>query len=76
MGSDSKNGNCLIEDCGRPASIRGLCLPCYVTAREMVTTLGTATDQELMDMGLILAPQRGRRRVNPLLAKFRALKTA
>lgn len=57
---------CMIPGCKRHAEVRGVCNPCYLTARNLIDT-GRATDEDLVAAGLLLG---GARSANPLRAAF------
>jgi hypothetical protein len=44
---------CIIEDCGKPAHARGLCVACYQEARRKIAA-GKTTSDKLIKRGLIL----------------------
>lgn len=48
-----KTTSCLIRGCQRPASCRGLCDPCYQTARIQIR-LERTTEKQLIEAGLML----------------------
>lgn len=49
---------CLSVGCHNPGKQRGLCFTCYKAARKAIAR-GEATEEELMDLGLMLRKQRG-----------------
>lgn len=50
-GVNSMNEKCMIEGCTRPMARRGLCLPCYATAKKIVDTNGVTWDR-MIELGL------------------------
>jgi len=57
-GVHSTAARCLT--CNRPASVRGLCPTCRSAAWRTVAA-GRATEQELVELGLLLPPRRAGR---------------
>lgn len=51
----SKQKKCLTKGCDRDRSARGLCPSCYYQARGVLSK-GKITEKELIERGLILAP--------------------
>ena len=68
--STTATTTCMMETCDRRAACRGLCWPCYQTARKLVLT-EESTFSELERMGLILKPLKSSL-PNPLAQAFRA----
>ena len=57
-----KDGECRVPDCNNTATRRGLCNTCRVEARRMIK-LGKATEQNLLNRGLILSKSSGGSRI-------------
>jgi len=68
----SKKQKCL-TGCDRPTFVRGLCKPCYAAFRSAVTA-GRVTDQDAVDMGLVL-PASPKTRPGPWVTRLKQKET-
>lgn len=63
----SLNKKCIIEDCNRPASFKGLCSGCYPDAKKLVES-GATTWESLAKRGMARITMLGD---SPFLRKFK-----